>query len=77
MTGLLLCCISAFAQSPDNVTKEVAVVELGGAAERSVTEGNSSFGPTVAVEFTPIENWLELEAGVTPLFRRHSTEWST
>jgi len=20
--------------------------------------------------------WLELEAGVTPLFRRHSTEWS-
>jgi hypothetical protein len=22
-------------------------------------------------------NWLELEAGVTPLFRRHSTEWST
>ena len=77
LTGLLLCCISAFAQSPDNVTKEVAVVELGGAAERSVTEGNSSFGPTVAVEFTPIENWLELEAGVTPLFRRHSTEWST
>ncbi|MGC1637474.1 MAG: hypothetical protein WA744_18620, partial [Candidatus Acidiferrales bacterium] len=52
LTGLLLCCISAFAQSPDNVTKEVAVVELGGAAERSVTEGNSSFGPTVAVEFT-------------------------
>ena len=23
----------------------------------------------------PIENWLELEAGVTPLFARHSTEW--
>jgi len=77
LAGLLLCCTSAFAQSPDNVPKEVAVVELGGAAERSLTEGNSSFGPTVAVEFTPIENWLELEAGVTPLFRRHSTEWST
>ena len=26
---------------------------------------------------TPIENWLEIEAGVTPLFRRHSTEWDT
>lgn len=57
--------------------ERVAVVEVRGAAERSLTEGNSSFGPTVAVEVTPIENWLELEAGVTPLFRRHSTEWTT
>jgi hypothetical protein len=77
LVGLLLSCTSAFAQSPDKEQNEVAVVELGGAAERSLTEGNSSFGPTVAVEFTPIEHWLELEAGVTPLFRRHSTEWST
>jgi hypothetical protein len=28
------------------------------------------------LEVTPIENRLELEAGVTGLFRRHSTEWS-
>jgi len=42
----------------------------------NATEGPSSIGPTVAVAVTPIENWLELEAGVTPLFRRHSTEWS-
>ena len=60
-----------------SVEKEpVAVFELGGAADRSLTEGESSFGPTAAVEVTPIENWLELEAGVTPLFRHHSTEWS-
>lgn len=52
-----------------------AVIELGAAAGRSLTEAQSSFGPTAAVEVTPIENWLELEAGVTPLFRRHSTEW--
>ena len=31
---------------------------------------------TVAVEAPPIENWLEFEAGVTPLFRRYSTEGS-
>lgn len=74
---LLVICTSAFAQSVDKEPKEIAVVELGGAAERSITEGNSTFGPTVAVEVTPIENWLELEAGVTPLFRRHSTEWTT
>jgi hypothetical protein len=29
------------------------------------------------VEVTPIENRLELEMGVTPGFRRHSTEWDT
>lgn len=54
----------------------MAVVELGAAAKRSLTEGQSTIGPTVAVEVTPIENWLELEAGVTPLLRPHSTEWS-
>jgi hypothetical protein len=75
--ALLFSCTSAFAQSVDKESKEVAVVELGGAAERSITENSSSFGPTVAVEFTPIEKWLELEAGVTALFRRHATEWST
>jgi hypothetical protein len=74
--ALLSCCTSVFAQSLSKEPKEVAVVELGGAVERSLTEGTSSFGPTAAVEVTPIENWLELEAGVTPLFRRHSTEWS-
>jgi len=73
----LLCTASAVAQSPDKESKEVAVVELGGAAERSLTQGSSSFGPTAAVEFTPIEHWLEIEAGITPLFRRHATEWST
>jgi hypothetical protein len=62
------------AQSPER--EPAAIVELGGAASGSTTEGQSSLGPTVAVEITPIENWLELEAGVTPLFRRHSTEWS-
>jgi hypothetical protein len=59
------------------IKKPAAVIEVGAAAERSLTEGQSSFGPTAAVEFTPLENWLELEAGVTPLFRRHSTEWTT
>jgi|HubBroStandDraft_3_1064219.scaffolds.fasta_scaffold16396_2 hypothetical protein len=69
----LFCAGNAIAQE---VEKEpTAIVELGGATDWSITEGGSSFGPTVAVEVTPIENWLELEAGVTPLFRRHSTGW--
>jgi hypothetical protein len=70
---LFLCTGNAFAQS---VEKEpAAVVELGGATDWNVKGGTPSFGPDVAVEFTPIENWLEIEAGVTPLFTRHSTEW--
>lgn len=74
MAVTLVCARQSSAQSVD--TEPHAVVELGGTASRSFTEGRSSFGPTAAVEVTPIENWLELEAGVTPLFRRHSTEWS-
>ncbi len=70
---LFLCPGSLLAQSGDK--EPIAVVELGGAANGSITEGGSSFGPTAAVEVTPIENWLELELGITPLFTRHSTEW--
>lgn len=54
-----------------------AIAELGGAAGRSLNGGGSSFGPDIAVEVTPIENWLELEAGTTALFTRHSSEWDT
>jgi hypothetical protein len=72
---LLLVCTSAFAQSADKEPKEVAVVELGAAADWSITSGGSNVAPTAAVEVTPIEKWLELEAGVTPIFSRHSTEW--
>jgi hypothetical protein len=64
----------SFAQSVEKEGK--AILELGAAADRSLTEGQSTFGLTVAVEITPIENWLELEVGVTALFRRYSTEWS-
>ena len=75
IASLFLCAGNAFGQSVEK--ESAAVLEIGGAAERSLGEGNSSFGPTVAMEVTPIEKWLELEAGVTPLFRRDSTEWST
>jgi hypothetical protein len=70
----LVCSGRSFTQSVEE--EPAAVLELGAASSRSLTEGQSSFGPTVAVEVTPIENWLEIEAGITPLFRRHSTEWS-
>jgi hypothetical protein len=73
MASLFLWPSAAVAQSTEK--EPVAVVELGAAASRSLKDGSS--GPAVAVEVTPIEHWLELEAGVTPLFNRSSTEWDT
>jgi hypothetical protein len=57
--------------------EHVAVLELGGAGEWGLTDPASHYGPTLAVEVTPIEHWLELEFGVTA-FRSHgATEWET
>ena len=75
LASLCLCAGNAFAQSADD--EPLAIVELGGATSWSLKDGGSSFGSDIAVEVTPIENWLELEAGTTPLFTRHSTEWDT
>jgi len=73
--SLLLCGGSVFAQQSGE--EPVAVLELGAAPGWNLTNGRSSVGPTVAVEVTPIEKWLELEAGVTPSISPHSTEWDT
>jgi hypothetical protein len=74
IASLFLCAGNAAAQAVE-ADKEIAVVELGAAANQSLKGGGSSFGPDFAVEVTPIENWLEIEGGVTPLFGSHSTEW--
>jgi len=72
---LFLYCVCACGQAADTEPEPAAIVEIGGAAGWSTSSGASSFGPTVAVEVTPIEKWLELEAGITSLFGRRSTEW--
>ncbi|HKW65548.1 MAG TPA: hypothetical protein VJN89_23555 [Candidatus Acidoferrum sp.] len=72
---LLLVPTATVAQQPDE-KESAAVLELGAAGAWSLKNAASGFGPTVAVEVTPIEHWLELEGGVTPLFSRHATEWS-
>lgn len=75
LASLFLCSRDASAQPGDK--DPVAIVELGGAAGWNLKDGGSSAGADLAVEITPIENWLELEAGTTPIFRHHSTEWDT
>jgi hypothetical protein len=74
MACLCLAFGSAYSQSAGK--EPAAIIELGGAASHGLTGEGASFGPTVALEVTPIENRLEVEAGVTALSRRRSTEWS-
>jgi hypothetical protein len=75
--SMVCCSINVFSQSVQREPEPAAIVELGGAASWDLKDGGSSFGGDFAVEFTPIEKWLEIEAGTTPLFRRHSAEWDT
>ncbi len=75
MAALLLFGGIAFGQTEE--PEPAAVLELGGAAERSLRGGGANAGPAIAAEVTPIENWLELEAGVAPLYGHGKTEWDT
>jgi hypothetical protein len=55
----------------------IAIVEIGAATSWNVKGGAATFAPNLAAEMTPIENWLELEAGVSPFYTRDSSEWDT
>ena len=47
----------------------------GAATERSIQDGTYSAGPSASVEFPVIKDWLEIETGISPLFRPGQTEW--
>jgi hypothetical protein len=51
------------------------VLEIGPAGEWPLGD-RSNFGGTFAIESTPIENWLELELGLTMLSTSGRSEWS-
>jgi hypothetical protein len=82
----LICTVLAFAAfigCPGRLIGQiedadhVAVFEIGGAADWRLTGGPAGFGGTLAVEVTPIERWLELEAGITGLAANGRREMST
>lgn len=52
----------------------IAVFEIGAAAN---LPNVPSYGPTIAVEFTPIKDWLEIEIGTGPFFGAGPADWST
>lgn len=74
MAALVVSPGHAFAQAHADNDHGAAVLEIGAAAEWGLGDGKSSFGPNLAVEVTPIEHWLEIEAGLTPLLSKGSAE---
>lgn len=76
--GLIATLLSfagvSFGQAEDKESS--TIIEIGG-GELSLKDGGSSFGTDFGVEVTPIEDWLELEAGVSPMFSHGLTEWET
>jgi len=72
---VLLLSGLTFAQSAEK--EPAAILELGAAVSRNLNDSELAAGPSLAVEVTPIKEWLELEAGVTPLFSTQATEWDT
>jgi hypothetical protein len=69
--GVLTLASAAHADEP------AAVLEFGGAGEFETRESQWRFGPNLAIEVTPIDNWLELELGVSALRASGSTEWES
>jgi hypothetical protein len=64
-------------QSAPEAKDPIAILELGAATSWNFSGGAATFAPNLAAEVTPIENWLELEAGVSPFYTHNSTEWDT
>ena len=76
MLLLFLSFTPAMAQSNDEEREPAAVIEVGGVPNRSLTDREWSLGPAVAVEMTPLKNWIEVEMGITRLSAPSSPEWS-
>jgi hypothetical protein len=75
VVGLVAAPQPIFAGERPDDDQHGAVLEIGAASEWGLQDGKPSFGPSVAIEVTPIEHWLEIEAGITPLRSKDGTEW--
>jgi hypothetical protein len=70
--ALIASAGGAAAAEKDNDPLWVAMI--GAAGEWGIPGGNASSGPSLAVEFNVIKDWLEIEIGGAKLFRSGGSE---
>jgi hypothetical protein len=73
----IACATASHGQETAPEDDPSVILEVGAATSWDTSGGAATFAPNFAAEITPIENWLELEAGVSPFFTKNSTEWDT
>jgi hypothetical protein len=78
----LVPCLSIYGQITPHSSQLLdddpkVILEVGAATSWNTTGGATTFAPNLAAETTPIEGWLEVEAGVTPFYTHNSSEWDT
>ena len=54
----------------------LAIGEIGGAMNWNIKGFAPGGGPTVAVEFTPVKEWLEIEFGATESYSKGASQLS-
>ncbi|WP_263385688.1 hypothetical protein [Granulicella arctica] len=78
VTGQALPLAAADCTQHSDVDDDPRVIlEIGAATSWNFSGGAATFAPNLAAETTPIENVLELEAGISPFYSKGSTEWDT
>ncbi len=75
--GLAGTLVFVLAVQIASASEHAAVLELGASVESELPLSGAHVGPSLAVETTPIEEWLELELGVAASKSHHATEWET
>ena len=63
-------------EAEDNGPEHSLILEIGTAGEWPINGERPNFGGTIAAEIEPIENWLELEFGLSTLATAGHTELS-
>ena len=75
LTGLAVALLLSAEKAQAEDKEPLAVVALGAAGEWGIPGRTFSLGPSASVEFSVINDWLEIEVGGARLFRRGHTEW--
>jgi hypothetical protein len=72
-----LSMLAAHARAAEKEKEPFAIVGIGAGTEWSLRDGSAIIGPSASVEFTPIENWLEIEVGLSSMLGHGQNEWSS